>query len=406
MSVDTPARDAPAVPGLAPRPDGDPFWDANADRLLGTVQRLVGRLPHAAGGTTLAQVADLIEGLPPPTARRVAAHPGFRRAIRAVLRHAAEGRTDDCRRAATDLARVTVLPALDAGLSYDLIVSPDGGGRLTLPGTPGMTTTAARPLRLRSDGTRLTAHDPDDTAVATIDRASEQHRHCTGSLALRHLPTLDGTSLTVDGQDAGAADLIIEMNDPRSFDENGARTLTAVVDPGQDVLTALTVAQLGVGESWPELAAEIRRTVAVVVPFVSREIVGYSHVGLLGTIFLNVGLGPTTFLEERLVHESSHNQLFLQQQVPLVEDDATLLRSPLRRDHRPPSGVLHASFVAARCAIWADRASAARPELGPRSRELATAALDGAETLIAHAALTGAGRHLVRQITDEAGGLT
>ena len=133
----------------------------------------------------------------------------------------------------------------------------------------------------------------------------------------------------------------------------------------------------------PELAAEVRALVheillATGIEGSPSEFDGASFYQLWGMLMLNprFHLTPVS-VAEVLAHESAHSLLFgFTFDEPLVlNPDADLYPSPLRRDLRPMDGIYHATFVSARM-CWAMRRVADSHKLDSAIRATADASAE------------------------------
>ncbi|MFN0024381.1 MAG: cyclophane-forming radical SAM/SPASM peptide maturase YhhB [Parvularculaceae bacterium] len=105
----------------------------------------------------------------------------------------------------------------------------------------------------------------------------------------------------------------------------------------------------------PKLAAEIARACKAIL-FVRDpsahpdKVVSFSDNSVPGALFVSVSQGDCLIdpydLADSLIHEHRHQKLYLLERVaPMMRSNSDLVVSPWREDLRPPSGLLHATFV-------------------------------------------------------------
>jgi len=165
----------------------------------------------------------------------------------------------------------------------------------------------------------------------------------------------------------------------------------------------------------PDLAGEVRALVheillATGVEGSASEFDGASFYQLWGLLMLNPRFHRTPVsVAEVLAHESAHSLLFgFTFDEPLVLNaDAELYPSPLRRDLRPMDGIYHATYVSARM-CWAMRRIAADRGLDGEARAAAEAAAErdarnfasGYSVIEDHGRLSGTGTVLMAAAHD------
>jgi HEXXH motif-containing protein len=114
-----------------------------------------------------------------------------------------------------------------------------------------------------------------------------------------------------------------------------------------------------------------------------------------------------------LVHESSHQQMFLfHLDDPVVlNDEQAVYRSPLRKQRRPMEGVFHAMWVSGRMAVAADAilqgpgAGALEEALTRQKASAIASCIDCAGTVAEHGVLSDLGRKLLADVRAAVDGL-
>ncbi|MCX4750377.1 HEXXH motif-containing putative peptide modification protein [Kitasatospora sp. NBC_01287] len=130
--------------------------------------------------------------------------------------------------------------------------------------------------------------------------------------------------------------------------------------PSERAALARSAARLG--DAWPQLLAELRVCVAQVVLLEGRAIDGFTDFATHGAVYLNrarlgtspLGLPGPVRLAEALVHEGTHTRCNAAQLgspfVTPAAGGADLVRTPLRADPRPVTGLFQQAVVLVRCA--------------------------------------------------------
>jgi hypothetical protein len=136
------------------------------------------------------------------------------------------------------------------------------------------------------------------------------------------------------------------------YKENGLETLSS-----QEIVSLSGIAKLNKAMDRLKLAGDCGRCVSNLVKALQilRQIepeydVSYSHPDIPFTIFVSVGVDGSQLeslrLSESILHESMHLFLSLiEEQMPLIRDNAQVFYSPWRETERPLRGVLHGMFV-------------------------------------------------------------
>lgn len=115
---------------------------------------------------------------------------------------------------------------------------------------------------------------------------------------------------------------------------------------------AVSRALVGLASADPELHSELSEYVTDIVYYQSSKTTSGSSFNCLGLVSMNCISGKqnwTTALE-MLVHEAAHQHVFsvMASDSLVLNEDAGLFRSTLRKDPRPLSGLFHAMVVVAR----------------------------------------------------------
>lgn len=230
-----------------------------------------------------------------------------------------------------------------------------------------------------------------------------------GRMTTRQTGVLADFSITPMGEPHLHPDDIAVLQ--RAFADDVGLTTTLASPPAGEAERAgrlITESLAALDRAAPVWGEELRLYADQVYLAVARDSDAYLFGGAavfdaFGGVLLNpLGLRTHAATLMALVHESSHQQMFLfhlNDPVVLNDADAAYV-SPLRAEPRPMEGIFHAMWVSARMVLAADTvmASANRPEWAEdlaehRSRALA-ALRDCASTVAAHAELTELGAAL------------
>lgn len=350
--------------------------------------------------------------------REVALGPAYRFWQTSLVSAVRSGAREPVEHLASDLPRILLAAALRAGMDLDVEIDASDG-EVRLPGLP-------RHLRM-VDG-------PADTAVS-LSRVGDLLRIRHGDL-VREIAVdafIHGDPQLVEHARLAGCDVELDASGSvvRAWFAAHNAIVSSPLHPPRDVAPSIrgpreyrhfdAAARL-IRAAWPECFAEMGRQVRLVIPFASRLMAGWTSQDRLGAVFIR-DVGPdrpddtshesfadlVAYTADRLVHESAHTRLYHLSfgQRFFADQNASqrLLRSPLRKDPRPASGVLHAAFVLGRVSVFMRRAAelTSREQFTERAERAAADFEAGRDVLIGAGVLNTTGSRLLEQITDELG---
>lgn len=390
----------------------DPAFDAYADACEQTLHRV---LAKAGSHEAIGAAASLSKHMDGPALRAAALHPMFRHWRAQLTAATAPGAAESTAQEWLEhLPRLLLGQALATACEVTAVPVPLlPGGQLRFPGLP-------RHLDLGqdADGTVLVSRLGDELRIAHQGwtRAYPLATLLSGGQQAAEHPVLPGTDIELDATDPWVVESITRVNAQSDSSLYRTRDLAAAnAVEHQDLFGQATRL---ISLAWPGCLAELARHIRLVVPLSSRILAGWTAITQLGAIYIRPGGmavdgknadipagvaasgDPVMFTAESLVHEAAHTRLHvlsLGQSLFLGRGQHQPLKSPLRKDVRPASGVYHAAFVLAREIVFLCRAG----EVTGDSRYLARADQNhrdmkqASDRLIAHAELSPTGRELL-----------
>lgn len=229
--------------------------------------------------------------------------------------------------------------AVRAGLPFDLGV-PVRDGRVQFPGLGFLRVAGPSPwLRLRGDGTRVTAGD---------DFAADRRLLVPADGSGQTLPRWSGTPMVRAVANGMAWSVLLETNDP--YLDRYTLPMSAGLPAGE-----LGPWRDRIQSAWEVLADHHQRTagpvaegISVIVPLTPEsdtDLVSATSPAAFGAIATSWPPDPV-ILAETIVHEFQHVKLCgLLDMVPLTEPGGDQVYAPWRQDPRPAAGLLQGVYA-------------------------------------------------------------
>lgn len=403
------------IPGLPTNTRLDPVRHALFTKNDLAIRKIFSQLTRQLDSSSslyqnIIQCFSFYEAFDSQTQQDLASHPLFRNWWLQLKRLLRQGETEPVKRWLAKATPFFIIPAIEQGkwLEGTLHVPVTAEGEIRFPGHPrhielgkdhrGVLVAFER----KADVIEIRCYD--NITTVNISDLCEAPSPDTSS-SVRQRPVLAGTRIEIDASHPWLQHFLDTINAEDAIDPYPKRDLQPVIPIPDELVKLHKEAIELVGSAWPEMLAEIKDNIRLIVPFHTERLLGFSHIHFSGAIFLSYKPGELLHTAERMVHEASHVRLNSIQMVDKLHHHAPdeLFKSPFRADPRPVNGIYHGSFVFGRLSIFMLRAFAYTGDIicRQRAQRMTSQFEESLDILFNQVKLTRIGRQILEDIVNE-----